>query len=439
MNKLYTIAITLLLFTSSLFGQNTTIVRQGNNNTPITQVTYAVDGNLVTQNTPHNNGHFSTSDVILKSIQVNDNGTAKTLQFFNLGGIVTNNNFQTNTTGVGVYNDGNMTPASNRAAFESAINDMSSDSSLLHMLVYDRTSNIPNGNDFDINWNKGLTNDDFIVLGERNGNSRFTIIPLDQNGNIIVGANYIQFRSRYDWNTGFAPRNVPNQPMHLSVVKVDQFNTSTPVFGFRIDNNGEADIRFFMMGDNTFENNPSNSLPIELVSFDGNVNQQNIDLAWTTGSEINGDFFEVQYSTDGIQFHTIDHIDAVGESVVAQYYAYTHEGVTSGINYYRLKMVDNDETFEYSRTIAITKESMSDKLINLYPNPTTNQQVHLSFEYTSDRVIQFINNTGIIVHQINTTDRITTINLSNLPLGLYQVLITDQNIHTSVTRTLLVR
>lgn len=437
MNNLYTILSILLFSTNLLLGQNITIVNRTNNNTPITSVTYEVDGNLLVQNVSSNNGSYQTHDVILKSVEVNDNGTTKTLSFFNLGGTVTNNNFQSNTNGVGVYKDGNITPASNTAAFETAIDDMCSDSSLLHMLVYDRTSNIPNGNDFDINWQRGLTNDDFIVLGERNGNSFFTIIPLDQDGNIIAGADYIQFRSRYDWNTGFAPSNVNDQPMHLSVVKVDQFNTNVPVHGFRIDNNGEADIRFFMMGDNTFDDNPGSSLPIELVSFEATTtHRQNIYLNWETASEINGDFFEIQHSLDGISFDIIGQENAVGESIEKQFYTYTHANVSSGTHYYRLRMVDKDGTFEFSRTIVITTEGIVKSNINIFPNPTTNNQVTVAFDFSSDRTVQLVNSIGAIVHQTNMQAASEVINFSNLPAGNYQMLITDQKSNVRTVRTI---
>lgn len=436
MNNLY-LTSAIFLFTSNLlWGQNITIVNKNNNNTPITNVTYQVDGSLLVQNTPSNNGSYQTHDIILKSIEVDDNGTTKTLSFFNLGGIVTNNNFQNNTNGVGVYKDGNITPASNTAAFEAAIDDMCSDSSLLHMLVYDGTSNIPNGNDFDINWQQGLTNDDFIVLGERNGNSFFTIIPLDQDGNIIAGADHLQFRSRYDWNTGFAPSNVRNQPMYLSVVKVDQFNTNVPVHGFRIDNNGEADIRFFMMSDNTFDDNPSNSLPIELVSFEATTDQQNTFLHWETASEINGDFFEIQHSLDGIHFDVIGQQNAVGESIEKQHYNYTHNGINGGTHYYRLRMVDNDGTFEFSHTIVITTQGIVKNNVAIFPNPITNGQVTLAFDFESDRVIQLVNNTGTVVYHTETQMANSLISFPKLTAGIYQLLITDQKSNIRTVRTI---
>ncbi len=434
------IIIFFISITQSAFSQTTITVRANDNNVPITKVTYTVDDILWTQNASTRGGSFSTHNIVLKSVEVNDNGTARTLEFFNLGASVTNNNFTANTTGVGVYKDGNTTTTADPVQFDAAINDMSSDSSLLHMLVYDATANVPNGSEFDIIWNRGMLADDYIVLGERNGNSTFNVIALDINGNTIAGASDLQFRSPYDWNTGFAPGNQTRQPMHLTAVKVAKFNTSTPIHGFRIDNTGEADIRFFMMGDNTFDDNPTTtSLPIELVNFEVQTTERSNTLQWTTASELNGDFFEVQHSTDGVHFEGLDLVNAVGESSTIQYYDYIHSFVASGTHYYRLRLVDNDGTFEYSATKAVTIGDLSTGTVSIYPNPTTTTQIiSIVLEQAADRTVQLINTIGVIVYETTLQDNVLQVNLNELTVGVYSVVITDNDSHISLTRRLII-
>ena len=61
-------------------------------------------------------------------------------------------------------------------------------------------------------------------------------------------------------------------------------------------------------------------------------------LYWTTASEINSDYFDVEYSKDGFNFEGIGNVAAQGESAIQVDYRLIHEE-PSDIAYYRLKMV----------------------------------------------------------------------------------------------------
>lgn len=88
-------------------------------------------------------------------------------------------------------------------------------------------------------------------------------------------------------------------------------------------------------------------LPVELVSFTAMCQKNNSTLLqWKTASEVNADKFDVQKSTNGVDYVSI-------ATVPAQYpyggeYAYTDNSKNTGIVYYRLKMTDKDGSFKYS-------------------------------------------------------------------------------------------
>lgn len=261
-------------------------VTPGVNNIPIVQVSYLVNGTPVTQTTEAS-GVINSSDtpVLITNIRVND-GVLKDLNFFNGGGAeVRNLNFTASTGGVGVFNNGVITTTSNLSNFALAMAGVTQDADLRNMSFYDGTSNLPGPTvpDFDVLFYRGLTIDDFVFVSERWGNTFFEITPLKADGTPFTDANVLRFGGNggsaytvYDWNSGYAAAgNVPGQAQAFSVAKVSRFFEGTSVapqtvYGFRIDNNGEADVKFGSFSDNTFDNNPINPLLIPeptLTSF----------------------------------------------------------------------------------------------------------------------------------------------------------------------------
>ncbi len=111
-------------------------------------------------------------------------------------------------------------------------------------------------------------------------------------------------------------------------------------------------------------------LPVEFASFTGsNIGVEN-HLFWTTLSEINNDHFEVQRSTDGVQFETIGQVSGTGNTADPQDYIFIDDNPYTGNNYYRLKQVDFDETYDYSQTIVLEVIELNLHNMTLWPNPT---------------------------------------------------------------------
>ncbi len=90
------------------------------------------------------------------------------------------------------------------------------------------------------------------------------------------------------------------------------------------------------------------SLPVELSSFDAISEEEKVKLEWTTISEKNSAFFEVERSSDGLEFESIAKLDGQGNSEELINYLTYDESPLKGNNYYRLKQIDQDGKFEYS-------------------------------------------------------------------------------------------
>jgi len=110
-------------------------------------------------------------------------------------------------------------------------------------------------------------------------------------------------------------------------------------------------------------------LPVELTRFEGLAEGCLVNVSWTTASEEAFNFYQLERSTDGVKFKTIQKINAAGGNF-SQSYQYRDEEA-NGLNYYRLKMVDLDGSFTYSDVLIVATNCVTknENAIILFPNP----------------------------------------------------------------------
>ena len=101
------------------------------------------------------------------------------------------------------------------------------------------------------------------------------------------------------------------------------------------------------------------------MDFDGKVQDEGNLLYWSTASEENNDYFEIEYSTDGYDFEAIGRIEGKGTTYVQNNYNFLHEDVSKGIHYYRLKQVDLGGQITFSE-IKVAETKGTDE-IKIYP------------------------------------------------------------------------
>jgi hypothetical protein len=112
---------------------------------------------------------------------------------------------------------------------------------------------------------------------------------------------------------------------------------------------------------------PSNTaLPVELLFFTAQVNQQNIVvLNWATASELNNDFYTVERSLDGLSWELVDIVNGSGTTPLRNDYSTRDLRPYSGLSYYRLKQTDFDGTFEYSNIVSVFVNAAEKELIKV--------------------------------------------------------------------------
>lgn len=134
------------------------------------------------------------------------------------------------------------------------------------------------------------------------------------------------------------------------------------------------------------------TLPIELVYFNGHLNNNKVDLEWMTASEFNNSYYELEKSSDGFYFNNIATISSVGNSQQNTTYYYTDFDLDKNQTlFYRLKQVDYDGQFTYSPIIAINNKF----------NGIINQNGFLSLINPQDYIIASIYDiSGKFIHDL---------------------------------------
>jgi hypothetical protein len=165
----------------------------------------------------------------------------------------------------------------------------------------------------------------------------------------------------------------------------------------------------------------SSSLPIELLSFTGYCDKQNIILQWSTATEINNNYFTIERSTNGITWQTAGTVDGAGNSSSQLNYALTDMTPNEGTSYYRLKQTDFNGINEYSAIIYINKcEDNSGDHFTIYPNPFTNQiNVKLNSSEINQYELRLYNVLGGKIMNTVISNSNTTIETNHLPVGIY--------------------
>ena len=116
------------------------------------------------------------------------------------------------------------------------------------------------------------------------------------------------------------------------------------------------------------------AFPVTLLDFNGKTFNHDVHLDWSTASESNNKGFEIQRSVNSTDLITIGFVKGVGNSSILQKYSYQDKNLNEGTYYYRLKQIDLDGKFSYSKVIKINLKDKSEyRLDQNYPNPFTGQ------------------------------------------------------------------
>ncbi len=115
-------------------------------------------------------------------------------------------------------------------------------------------------------------------------------------------------------------------------------------------------------------------LPVQLISFEANINGNRVDVQWVTATEINNDYFTIEKSFDGKIWEVVSIVDGSGNSNQLQKYFDIDYEPLVGLSYYRLKQTDYDNKVEYFNIVPVKFEnnvSSGNGILNLFPSPVS--------------------------------------------------------------------
>ena len=177
----------------------------------------------------------------------------------------------------------------------------------------------------------------------------------------------------------------------------------------------------------------SATLPVTLVDFSGKYRDKSITLNWSTENELNTKYFTVEKRYDQVTFIPLSNVIASGNMQSLKNYSYNDKGFLKAVNYYRLKSVDADGRYSYSKIIAVA--APNDNAIILYPNPVRDKLILKLHDAYSQMIIRIADLAGRVKRQMTFNQGVTDIyiNTADLPAGTYSLIIHSANLQRTIS------
>lgn len=165
----------------------------------------------------------------------------------------------------------------------------------------------------------------------------------------------------------------------------------------------------------------SATLPLNLVDFSAKSEKDKVYLNWITENEINTAYFIVQKSVNGTEYENIGQVKAANNTSKSNY-SFTDEKPQTGVSYYRLKQVDTDGKFTYSKVVSVNRTIAEN--ITLFPNPASNYLV-IKGTSTERLDVKVYSATGQLMLKGNYTSG-EQIAINKLTPGMYVAMINNK-------------
>lgn len=178
------------------------------------------------------------------------------------------------------------------------------------------------------------------------------------------------------------------------------------------------------------------ALPVKLVYFNAEKQGSTALLQWATTEEINNSYFEVERSSNGVNFSPIQKVDA-NNSNSNQLNKYTAIDNTPlpGNNFYRLKQVDIDGKVSYSSVVELTFSGSI--ALKVFPNPATQNEITVNYTLGSLKTIAVysVENKLMLMRNLNNVSGNQKLDISNLAKGVYIIKLSGDKGNESVLFT----
>ncbi|MFI5218699.1 MAG: T9SS type A sorting domain-containing protein [Bacteroidia bacterium] len=172
----------------------------------------------------------------------------------------------------------------------------------------------------------------------------------------------------------------------------------------------------------------SNALPVELIAFDASPSKDKVQISWSTASELNSKEFIIERTRNALDFEEIAHVKGAGTTTTLNNYRSFDLQPLNGNNYYRLKQIDFNGSYSYSKLAVAVFESTGINL-SIIPNPA-NDDFALRFQATGNSSasikISDIRGKELLSTSLNPVEGITlyAVSAAEFSQGIYFVQLT---------------
>ncbi|MBC7874001.1 MAG: T9SS type A sorting domain-containing protein [Ferruginibacter sp.] len=167
-------------------------------------------------------------------------------------------------------------------------------------------------------------------------------------------------------------------------------------------------------------------LPLDLLAFNYVLENNSVRLKWKTTSEVNTDRFEVERSTDGLNFSNIGTVRSTGTSNSPKDYNLV-DASPGAMNYYRLKQIDRYNKFSYSTILNV--KFKGDNPLTVQPTIVVADQlrVNIGLQQREIGIIQVYDLSGRALIGLTGSSGYNEINVSNISAGIYIIRLQTQD------------
>jgi Subtilase family/Secretion system C-terminal sorting domain len=176
------------------------------------------------------------------------------------------------------------------------------------------------------------------------------------------------------------------------------------------------------------------SLPVNLLTFEAIKQTKKVLLQWTTDNELNADKYIVERSADGITYTSIGNVIAYNNGIKNNY-SFTDFQPLDGLNFYRLRMTDKDGSFKNSPIRKVNFDNSGDD-ISVYPNPVVQGKVFIASS-SNCNVAALFDAAGKTIRTFTLTGRSNILDLAGIAKGTYQLKVFTEN--STVSRKIIIQ
>lgn len=164
-------------------------------------------------------------------------------------------------------------------------------------------------------------------------------------------------------------------------------------------------------------------LPISLLDFSGEIQDNKIELNWTTLSERENDYYTIYRSQDAVNWEEITQIDGAGNASDKRNYSIIDQNPLTGVSYYKLKQTDFNGDFEEFDPISIQFEGKKNEMY-VFPNPSsTGFKLRIQLDQNEEAVFQIQDLNGKIIleetHKLSIGENLVSLESKDLNPGVY--------------------